>query len=779
MQTPPWTLAQRDTAVRRGPHQSSIQYRAFLRDELADMVERATWIVLPYHQLRHMRNLRISPMGVVPQHERRPRPIVDYSFSQVNTDTVKLAPADAMQFGRALERIIRLVVHSNPRFGPVHFMKIDIADGFYRVWLRVHDVPTLAVAIPTLPGEPHMLALPLALPMGWTQSPPAFCAVTETIADIANRRLHQRRHQAMPHRLDNLADTVVPDEWRPPLALSHEAHQSLPPRNPLLHHWKYPVRSVDVFVDDFIGVAQGSLRSLRATRRTVMGAIDDTFRPLTPSDPASRTEPISVSKLSKGDAAWTTRKKLLGWTVDSVDMTLGLPQRRYDRLVDLLASISPTRKRLALDTYYQLLGELRSMALALPGARGLFSHLQTALATRRRTRLRLSAAFHVALDDFRGLVASLRERPTRLYELVPTQPVLIGAHDASGTGAGGVWFSHASAISRRAATAHLPPRPDTLASSRAVCISDLRPTATPILWRVRFPVAVSARLRTFDNPSGDLNNSELELLGAFLHDAVAADCFDVRERTIKSYTDNLATLFWSRRGSVTTTSPTASILRYHALHQRYHRYLPLKDYLPGDANAMADDASRLWHLSDAALLAHFNSTFPQAEPWRLYRLPRATTSCAISRLHSATSSAVLSLPPPPPPLPIGRSGPVSAIPYPSLRPLATSKTQFLSSKSSPSATGAASSTPVADLSVAAPWRVPYAALVKRSPVWGPRTPGSMTKAISISASSGNSRPTPNSMTPPLASSLSPSPSCVTSWPRRPSPTTRPIKPVPI
>jgi hypothetical protein len=110
--TKPWTSAQRDAAIARGPHKSAHEYVDFLRDELADMVERATWVVLPYSHVRDLQSLRISPMGVVPQHERRPRPIVDYSYSGVNTDTVPLAPPEAMQFGRALERIVAQVVHS-------------------------------------------------------------------------------------------------------------------------------------------------------------------------------------------------------------------------------------------------------------------------------------------------------------------------------------------------------------------------------------------------------------------------------------------------------------------------------------------------------------------------------------------------------------------------------------------------------------------------------------------------------------------------------------------
>ena len=695
------------------------------------MVDRATWVVLPYHHLRHLPNLRVSPMGVVPQHERRPRPIVDYSFSHVNRDTARLAPVDAMQFGRALERIITQVVHSNPRFGPVRFLKIDIADGFYRVWLQVEDVPTLAVTIPSLPHEPHLLALPLALPMGWTQSPPAFCAVTETIADLANRRLRRRAPRpAMPippHRLESLADSFAPDPRTdlfiptPPQRAHNPPAVALPHAvNPLLRCHNRPTKAFDVFVDDFIAVAQGNTASLRRTRRILLDTIDTVLRPLSPDDPPHRTEPISVSKLAKGDAAWSTCKKLLGWVIDSETMTITLPPRRLLRLKELLDSIPPTRKRLSLATWYQLLGELRSMALALPGARGLFSHLQQVLHSRQGTRLRLTPSFHQALADFRWLHDSLHSRPTRLYELVPTTPCVVGTHDASGLGAGGVWLPHPTTTPR---TAPLHCAPGT----------DAPPTAAvPVLWRVPFPPDIGAQLRSFDNPHGRLNNSELELLGAVLHDEVAAQCFDVRERTVRSDTDNLATLFWYRRGSITTSSPTATLLRQHALHQRFHRYLSIKDYVPGVDNSLADDASRLWHLDDNELLTYFNSRYPQPLPWHIYHLRPAIVSSAISALHKQPSPLASFLQMPPPPRPIGACGTPTAPPYPSILPFTTSKTLSLSSKSSPSAIALVPSTPVSGPCAAGLWRAPYAALAKRLPVWGPRTLASPDKAPWIS-----------------------------------------------
>jgi hypothetical protein len=121
-----------------------------------------------------------------------------------------LAPNEAMQFGRALERLLFRIRHANPRYGPVYMNKIDISDGFYRVALAAASSPKLAIVLPTRPGEPTLLAIPLSLPMGWIESPPAFCAVTETIADLANWRLPRR--YAPIHRLDQFADTPPPAE---------------------------------------------------------------------------------------------------------------------------------------------------------------------------------------------------------------------------------------------------------------------------------------------------------------------------------------------------------------------------------------------------------------------------------------------------------------------------------------------------------------------------------------------------------------------------------------
>jgi hypothetical protein len=122
-------------------------------------------------------------------------------------------------------------------------------------------------------------------------------------------------------------------------------------------------------------------------------------------------EPASTKKLLKGDGAWAMHKHILGWLVDMVASTLKLPPHRRARMQELLDEIPPTQKRVSVAKWHRILGELRSMTLAIPGARGLFSHIQAALHSTDTTKqIRASHHVHATLDDFRWLASTLDNR---------------------------------------------------------------------------------------------------------------------------------------------------------------------------------------------------------------------------------------------------------------------------------------------------------------------------------------------------------------------------------
>ena len=110
----PWSPELKDARFLHGCHRSASQHAEFLRDELAEFIESGFWVVLPYELVKHLPELQLSPCSVKEERERRPRLLCDHSWFSTNENTLPNAPPQAMQFGRALERILHDARHANP-----------------------------------------------------------------------------------------------------------------------------------------------------------------------------------------------------------------------------------------------------------------------------------------------------------------------------------------------------------------------------------------------------------------------------------------------------------------------------------------------------------------------------------------------------------------------------------------------------------------------------------------------------------------------------------------
>jgi len=711
--TEPWSSEKVSMALARGAHKSCMGHMNFLYEEFVDMIQKGQWLVLPASAVQDWPGLRYSPPGVVEQRERRPRWIVDYSYWGINEETLPLAAVESMQFGLALDRILREILLANPEFGPVNLMKVDLSDGFYRIGLNIGDIPKLGVVFPTEPGEEPLVAFPLVLPMGWRNSPPIFSTATETIADLTNQRLLDPT-PAQPHPLDEQAEQVIPesplltaisdsssssykDALVNSVALAWPSAVSIPPtRDPSLPNKSRPLSYVDVFVDDFLGLAQEYSNS-RRVRRILMRAIDDVFRPLDSEDSPFRRQPISLKKLKKGDCSWSTIKVILGWIIDTVNMTIQLPPHRVERLAEILSSIPVTQKRTSVRKWHKVLGELRSMSLALPGARHLFSHMQHAMSSKLKGRVNLNKGVHHALDDFRWMLADIKKRPTRIAELVPLLSSAEGHHDASGHGAGGVWFPSEHLIAREGFDNQ------------------------PIVWRLKWPQYIIDRLVTSDNPDGTISNSDLELAGGLLHLEALSQTFDIRERTVLSKTDNLNTLFWQRKGSATTEKVPAHLLRMFGIHQRYHRYVPRHDYLAGPSNPVADALSRDFEESWQELFASLKPYLPEDSTPQVWNPSPKFVSAVIAALlkkRQPPSSFLIE------PSNVTSSSSVSSatkLQWPSIPLSKPSKAKYEAYKKSDDEFKAEHLVPSAIPSGLDRLKVTYGSLKRRPLVWGPRT----------------------------------------------------------
>ena len=141
---------------------------------------------------------------------------------------------------------------------------------------------------------------------------------------------------------------------------------------PLLSLLK-PVAHVDVFINDFIGLTQGSQCRCQNIRQCIMDTVDVVFAQQD-ADTMHRKEAISERKLTKGDGGWKQRKEVLGWILDSHRMMLELMEQHAKWIIDIFEDLRGCH-RISVQKWQHVLGELQFMGPAVPGSMGLFGAL--------------------------------------------------------------------------------------------------------------------------------------------------------------------------------------------------------------------------------------------------------------------------------------------------------------------------------------------------------------------------------------------------------------------
>ena len=82
--------------------------------------------------------------------------------------------------------------------------------------------------------------------------------------------------------------------------------------------------------------------------------------------------------------------------------------------------------------------------------------------------------------------------------------------------------------------------------------------------------------------------------------------------------DNTPTISWSMREESMINPVVADLLRICALHSKKFFLNPYVLYHPIQENCIADDASRLFYLSDTDFLTHRSAVHPQSHgTWQI------------------------------------------------------------------------------------------------------------------------------------------------------------------
>ena len=167
--------------------------------------------------------------------------------------------------------------------------------------------------------------------------------------------------------------------------------------------------------------------------------------------------------------------------------------------------------------------------------------------------------------------------------------------------------------------------------------------------------------------------------------------------------------------------PSCLPLRHQRLAPMPPPFLALTDHMPGVTNAIADDLSRLWHLTNSQSLVHLNSLYPQKQPWRIVHLRPEVLASVTTALRALRPQLQLCLNDPKTKTVIGTSGLTSAAPLACPRTHHPSRTSCLFSRCLPCDCDRENLHPAKNLSNLSEWRTSCAQLERRWPTWGPGT----------------------------------------------------------
>jgi hypothetical protein len=202
----------------------------------------------------------------------------------------------------------------------------DIKDGFWRMDCAEGEEWNFAYVLPQEEGKPTKLVVPTLLQMGWVESPPYFCAATETSRDVAMDYTKTPINSLPPHKFVKYT-TGDPE------------YEALPKSQKGNNGYVY---MLEVYVDNFMSlIIPVSREQIRHVATAVMTGIHDVF----PPDDTDNDDPISEKKLKQGEGIYSTRKTLLGFDFNGEEKTMWLKEAKREKLLTILKGWIRTGKR--------------------------------------------------------------------------------------------------------------------------------------------------------------------------------------------------------------------------------------------------------------------------------------------------------------------------------------------------------------------------------------------------------------------------------------------------
>jgi len=428
--------------LERGNHKSVVGKSEQLRALLAKDVTHGFSFPVPANTVSRIGGAMVQPCGIVSQaslqadgtRKTKDRLTHDLSFScaipnsSVN-DRIDMSRYPELVYGWCMTRLIHFIVCLR-LWAPevkIYIMKFDYSDAYRRISYTGQAAAQSILVV----EEVAYLALRLAF--GGSPNPACWCAISETITDMANDLSASNWHQGMATSPTVEAEHLAPREYEgkceglaAAVAPAFEVPVDLDSRK-------------DCFVDDIVCVFLDTDKNRKREGHAVPLAVHAVSRPHQGDDvePVPRRPILSPEKL-EAEGRPSEVMIVLGWEVDTRRLIVSLPENKYvawekelDRALDNTGISS--------EQLESLVGRLNHASFLVPLSRHFLSDVRKRIKKGRWLRkrsVRLSLNELEDLSLWKGFLRKAREGIS-MNLLTIRMPTRLGWSDSCPYGLGG------------------------------------------------------------------------------------------------------------------------------------------------------------------------------------------------------------------------------------------------------------------------------------------------------------------------------------------------------
>jgi hypothetical protein len=233
--------------------------------------------------------------------------------------------------------------------------------------------------------------------MGWVESPPNFCAASETARDVATQYTETPVGSLKDHKFIDYA-------------MSGKQVQKLPETEDDNGFWYLE----EVYVDDFMALAIAlSKEQVRYVANALLTGIHDVF----PADEEDENDPVSLKKLKQLEGQFALDKEMLGFDFDCIFKTMILNAKKRELLLTTLhkwiCSASRSRMGIPFQEFESVTSTLRHAFTAIPAGKGLMTPYNKLLQLRPQVvYLHRNKPLLQVIKDCRDLLREATKNPT-------------------------------------------------------------------------------------------------------------------------------------------------------------------------------------------------------------------------------------------------------------------------------------------------------------------------------------------------------------------------------